>query len=359
MPIDVTAFFIVQPGSLSLRARFLVASLREQTSDALPLHAFLPRGRGQLDDATIAFLRDMNVEIREFEPQIWDRHSYAIGNKVDAARQGFDSRFAIFLDTDILAVGRPEFWRLTGHWTAATTNFGGQEFDSDQLMKLGKEALKLGSPMTDSIDDDRALEAAQRIRSFNSGVVWFDVNGGFPEEWWRATSAVLESDLPDSAKRPFADQTALMLISAQAEDRIGVLDWRWNRLIKGWRPDRRDVFVHYFRFPSLFLRPELCRRIVDLHRRHAENGHNLLGELTVRDLYEFQNGAVRPGRERLPVLPTAAELAEPDEPNPRNEEANEVGGAGGRTRPPPDDAVSRKARPRVSRKSNAARPVQS
>jgi len=287
---DVTIFFVVQPGSLSLRGRFLAASLRALLPESQPIHAFLPTRCDLLDRATRRFLDAMAVEVRPFEAELWSRYDYPIGNKLDAARQGFPTRHALFLDTDILCLAAPPLSRLTAHSLAATGILGASAYAGANAARLDSFAEERFG-ITLRPQRDRRGKPSPGLVLFNSGVVGFDASAGLAEQWHEATVALFESDLPDAVKHPYADQTSLALVAAMRGDETHMLARRWNHPPrfddKGQLP-RSTIFLHYFRFPSLLRSPSLSRRLIELHRQHAEaGGHNLLGELTPKDLYGF------------------------------------------------------------------------
>lgn len=292
-PGDVTLFFVVQPGSLSLRARFLVASLRSKLPKRQKIHAFVPRRDPELDSGTRRFLDAMQVELRMFDAELWDRFEYPIGNKIDAARQGFTTSHALFLDTDILCLSKPLLHRITAHSLTATVVIGTRPYSGNKAELLDRFAQdRLGITLVRQPMRDGRVQPSLPI--FNSGVVGFDARTDLADQWFNATVSVFESDLPEKMKRPFADQVSLGLTAAMRADPIRLLHRRWNRspnLMDHTETPENTIFLHYFRFPKLLMNTSLRERIIELHKHHEADGHNLLGEMSVKDLFVYQNVA--------------------------------------------------------------------
>lgn len=97
--------FVIQAGELELKALLLASSLRQELGEAVRLVAACPQHAdwGELDAATRAVLRELNVELIAFEPTF--APGYPIGNKIDALALLADGRPSVFLDSDMLCLG--------------------------------------------------------------------------------------------------------------------------------------------------------------------------------------------------------------------------------------------------------------
>ncbi len=307
--MNITYFFIVQPGNLSFRARFLAATLRENAPPGSRIEAFVPDTDSDLDRNTRRTLDHLDVRLRVFSPEIWPKHAYPIGNKVDVTAQGFETDYAVFLDTDIVVTRSFDPAPLMQADLSAVPIMGAQVF-------VGANGHRFSAFVKDTLNTDRlplspALRQARdlcpkrlstRLPMFNSGVVAFSTRSEFAQLWRRRTLEVLAAaDLPERMRRPFGDQAALGMVAFEMRDRLSVLDRKWNASFKSSIDDA--LFWHYFRVFSLLQKKNGRALFLATHRRYVPQGLNLLGEISEKDLSDFFDSM----REFRQVSPDAPE----------------------------------------------------
>ncbi|MFD1910886.1 hypothetical protein [Halodurantibacterium flavum] len=285
---ELTVFFVVQKGALSLRARFLALSLRRFMSPYLHLRAAIPEDTPPPDDETLDLLAALGVQFEVFEPDLMKRHAYPIGNKIDAATLPFRTRYALFLDSDMLMMRNFATWKLGEPQLSARPIFGAQAF-------AGKGARAIEAFATERLGIDPAEYAARepqfssRAETFfavcNSGAVLFDTETDFATRWRDVADQVLSSDLPKGLRHPYADQAALALVMAEGRHSFQWLPRFFNSSVSS---DRTPILMHYFRFPSALARPDSHAIVLELQEEAARKGFNALGELTVKDLAYFR-----------------------------------------------------------------------
>ena len=304
----ITFFFIVQPGNLSFRGRFLAATLRTHAPPGTRIEAFVPDSANDLDDNTLRTLAHFDVRLRSFTPELWPRFDYPIGNKVDAAAQAFDTDFAVFLDTDIVVTRAFDPAALMDSALSARPIMGAQVFvgqSGKTYNDFVKETLGVAHlPLSERSKQARALcpkRLSTRLPLFNSGVVAFDTRTAFAALWKRRTIEVMSAaNLPARMRRPFGDQAALGIVAHQMRNRLGVLDHKWNASFR--TPIQHVVFWHYFRVFSLLRQAEGRALFLSMHRRYKDEGLNLLGEISEKDLSDLFES----GREFRQVKPSSA-----------------------------------------------------
>lgn len=294
---SITYFFVVQPGSLSFRARFLAASLRECAPPGSRIEAFLPETHQDIDTNTRRTLDFFGVHTRTFRPVLWPGHDYAIGNKVDASAQGFQTAHAVFLDTDIVVTRPFDPAPLCQGDLAAVPIMGaqvfsgaqGQRFSAHAKRALGVERVALNAPLRRA-RDMCPQQLSTRLPLFNSGVVAFRTGSGFAARWHARTAQVLGApDLPERMKRPFADQAALAMVAYELRAGLVVLERKWNASFRSGIDEA--LFWHYFRVFSILQKQAGRRLFLATHRRYLNRGLNLLGEVSEKDLSDFFDSA--------------------------------------------------------------------
>ena len=288
--------FVAQPGSLAHRSRFLAGSLRRFAPGGSVLEACVPAGH-DLDAPTLAAFEAMGVVVRRFEPEIWRRYDYPIGNKVEAACLPGSTAQTLLLDSDIVAIRPLVMAELADVTLGMRTIIAPQAFGSEH-----RPAIRRFVETSVRVPDGPALQGHLAIKSpaqvgfpvFNSGVIVFPDGSDLARRLRELMVAVLESpDLPDAVKRPFADQLALACLALEHPECVTALPERWNCPIEV--PPERASLWHYFAFTRL-VRTSTGRQLIhSLQAEFAAQGVNLLGEWSKRDLW-----FVSPRRRRAP-----------------------------------------------------------
>ncbi|MCC5963131.1 MAG: hypothetical protein JJU09_08380 [Rhodobacteraceae bacterium] len=297
MSDKVTYYFIVQPGNLSFRGRFLAATLRENAPAGSRIEAFVPDTDDQLDDNTLRTFAYFNVTLRRFSPRFWPRFDYPIGNKIDVARQPFATDYAVFLDTDIVVTRPFDPACLMQADLSAVPIMGAQVFTGWQADRFTRRAQRWLKVEEFALSDALATARSQCPKPlgtpfplFNSGVVAFRTGSRFAARWARRTAQVLDAKgLPERMKRPFADQAALGLVAYEMRERFATLDRPWNASFRSGIDDA--IFWHYFRIFALFQKKNGRALLLATHCRYTPEGLNLLGEMSEKDVAVFFDNA--------------------------------------------------------------------
>jgi hypothetical protein len=288
--------FVAQPGSLAHRSRFLAASLRRFAPAGSVLEACVPAGH-DLDATTLAAFEAMGVAVRRFEPEIWRRHDYPIGNKVEAACLPASTPQTLLLDSDIVAIRPLATAELAGVQLGMRTIMARQVFGRGHRRAIGRFVeASVRVPGGPALQRHLAIRSPARVGFpvFNSGVVLFPEGGDLARRLRELTVAALESpDLPEAVRRPFADQLALACLALEHPERVTVLPEHWNCAINA--PPERASLWHYFAFTRLAQTGAGRELIGSLQAEFAGQGINLLGEWTGRDVW-----FARPRRRRAP-----------------------------------------------------------
>lgn len=282
---ELTIFFIAQPGGLSLKSRLLAASLRMFGPKDLKLVACVPAHLNNLDDLTVKTFDSLRVEIVEFEARIWKRYDYPIGNKLDAAALNFSTRYAMFLDSDMFAVRKLEFWRLPQCSLSARPIMATQAF-TEENASVFREFVNLNCKVGDiplGKYDDTGFPSQVGFPIYNSGLVIFETSRGYQRRWWELASAVLEfKQFPERLKYPFADQTSLAVAALEAGTSFKILKNKWNMNINTAGKD--PYIYHYFGFMRLLRDQRAYQLVKKLQRETKKRGLPVLGEISEKDL---------------------------------------------------------------------------
>lgn len=284
-PPWLTFRFVVQPGSLALRARFLAASLRRFAPKDSLLQACMP-ATAELDATTKAAFDRIGVAVTAFEPEIATKYDYPIGNKVEAACLPGGTGRTLLLDSDIVAVRPFEATELEGAVLGMRTIMARQVFGPPHRAGIRRFVAKHVSVASGpalarlKATPNRALVG---FPVFNSGAVLFAGRDNLARRFRELTVAVLEArELDDAVKRPFADQMALACLALEHPECVTVLPEHWNCAINA--PVERATLWHYFSFTRLAQTPAGRQLIFSLQEEYKPYGINLLGEWSGRDV---------------------------------------------------------------------------
>ena len=315
-PADCTLFFVLRPGAAALQARLLVASLREVLPTHLPIHAFLPAGDAPIDSATRKLMAALKVEMRPLPPQPGPAADHPAAALLDAACQPFQTARAVALHTALLALSRPPLGQLQAVSAAAAPAAGLAAYRGGNGAALARFAAGDGAGPAAA-----HAAGAPQLPVFDPGVVAFDPSTSFAQDWRAITRAVLASDLPTAMKRPQPQRTALAVVMARLTAPVQRLERAWNH------PLPAEQGVHLLAYPDvarLLDDPKVQGRLLDLHRKHARAGRDLLGTEVLQDL--------------LSRLPDSART-----PQPIPAPANAAKGAAARTTTPGPTPLARRA----------------
>lgn len=229
--------FVCQAGELEPKAILLAASLRRRFPADLKLLAAHPQRHGALRPATVAALRDLNVETVAIENPLHEK--YLIGHKVAALGLLAGAGVGMFLDSDIIAVRAPE--ELPAGLAAVPT---GARHCPLPVWRHIYRKFGLGFPSDGSPP------------YFNSGAIAVpgDIAAQFAATWTHCAKEIdKDPAVPAKPKRPFLDQTSFPIAAAALGLPITALGPQWNFPSWVWRiPDGFcPIFFHYQNIPRL------------------------------------------------------------------------------------------------------------
>lgn len=242
--------FVCQSGRLEAQSILLAASLRLHFPAEVKLLAAHPFRHGELKPTTIAVFHDLGVEIVPIENPL-DK-TYLIGHKIAALRLLDGSGLGIFLDSDILAMRKPG--SLSNQLAAVPA--------SRQHCPLPIwEHIYTSFGMRLPADAPATLESQERTAPYyNSGMIGMpgELARRFADDWVACAQTIdLDPQVPNSAKRPYLDQTSFPVVAAKSGQRINALKPEWNFPSWIWRvPEGAcPIFFHYQRIPVLARQP--------------------------------------------------------------------------------------------------------
>ncbi len=206
--------FIVDYGKLEWQSICLAASIRAFVRDRdFEIIAYCPEDRVDgLEDITKTWLAKFGVEIRPLDTSSQYAPAYPHGNKILACAAPRESRYCLFMDTDMIFVRPTNLGPLFaegGFCAARETN----------ARWAGELALwdRLYAKNAPDAPRDLAVFSNQRVAPsyYNAGFFGFD-DGPIAQkagqrfgEIWRDISYQIDADSEISEKRPFLDQISL------------------------------------------------------------------------------------------------------------------------------------------------------
>lgn len=224
---NVAVVFVCQSGEWELKALLLAASLRRWCGDAIELIAAVPNPPeiwGVLSDATEQQLKELGVRQQPIANHWGTEFSHA--NKISCLRIQTSRQVLVFLDSDILCLGRPNF---------------DDPGDNKIMMKLADavafendvegwhriyEACGLPAP---SARYPMTATAEYSFPFFNSGVmiVASSFAPRLAREWERMSGAI-RSDENLPKRRLWSDQLGLAVALHKLEIKPRIMDLTQN-----------------------------------------------------------------------------------------------------------------------------------
>jgi hypothetical protein len=232
--------FVCQSGRLEPQAILLAASLRRHCPSSLKLLAAYPHRHGELAQSTLKSLKRLEVEIVPIINPLDD--AYLIGHKLAAMRLLEGPGLGMFLDSDILAMRKPE--ELTGTLAAVPASFHRCPLSTWQYIyeRFGLSFPQCAPPTL--------VSRATMVPYYNSGVIALpgEMAKRFADIWTECALRI-DSDpkIPKIAKRPFLDQTSFPVAVVMSGLLVETLGPQWNFPSLYWRIGNRSrpIFFHY------------------------------------------------------------------------------------------------------------------
>ena len=254
---DLTLHFIVEPPEYQMMACHLAASARMHLPAEVTLIGYCPAHRmEELDPDAEEVLRRLRVEVRPIETAGRFEPVYPHGNKLLAVLEPKPTRFAAFLDSDMLFVRDCDPAQLcaegaVGVVPSTSMRWAGQQIWGPVYGAFGLDVPEERITMT----RDKRMQVAPY---FNAGLIvvdegYRDAEGRRFAEVWMETAQRLDAlrDLP--GKRPYLDQMSLPVAIRRAGLAWNLLPERFNYSVGGILrgktvdPDRDDITLLHYR----------------------------------------------------------------------------------------------------------------
>ncbi len=250
-PGDLSFVFVIEGARLQTQSLILADSLRRHHPNA-DIIAYLP-GDGELDPLVRGFLALCDVQLRPVKGQEkqW-KQPYPHGNKILSLAEPRDTRWSMFLDTDMAALAPIDPGDLPGPMQVSVVPEG--------IASWGKDLAKWQTAY-DYFDLPMPTERIRLLRGrrlefppyFNAGMVAIceadRIEGRNFGGMWRATAREFDWRAKVSNKRPWLDQITLPLAMKRFGFTAKIVDERNNCSISN---DRKfdglaPALLHYHR----------------------------------------------------------------------------------------------------------------
>lgn len=178
--------------------------------------------------------------------------SYLIGHKLAALRLLDGPGLGLFLDSDMLAMRKPE--ALTNEIGAVPASGQICSFtDWNHIYESFGARVPAGAPATLRTHESTAPY-------YNSGMIAMpgEMAVQFTADWVACARTIdADPEVPDSAKRPYLDQTSFPVAAAIYGRRISALGPEWNFPSWLWRIPEGScpIFFHYQNIKRLARQP--------------------------------------------------------------------------------------------------------
>lgn len=222
--------FVIQAGELALKALLLASSLRHKLGQEVRLVAACPQHAdwGRLDTATLAVLRQLDIELVPFVPSF--APEYPIGNKIDALGLLEEERPSVFLDSDMLCLSSFTVEQLLPDSAGRKLSLAAKPADlrtwgSDQQWTLLQQGLQLpATPLRLHCTVDGQLNRPY----YNAGVVATCHPRRLAALWREQCENIRGLVQPPQPLYPWLDQIGLAVCAQYHVDQRITLGERWN-----------------------------------------------------------------------------------------------------------------------------------
>lgn len=267
---SITYFFVMDGAKFETPGLLLAESLRGVLGDGPDIVAYTPHSKiASIRPVTRRMMDLLRVDIRGFDDQQanWSP-SYPHGNKILAAAERRDTDLSVFLDTDVVCLGAPDFSVVTPTTPLFATPEGvptwGRD-DADWTPVYDMFGLEMPDWRVKLVKGRRRVV----LPYFNAGVVGF-VERGNPSgqrlpDLWLETAIAIDANPVINNKRPWLDQIALPVAAARMGGRVEVLSDLHNyspyRLKDG--AELSNVKLFHYRMPAHYRKYAACRQITE------------------------------------------------------------------------------------------------
>ncbi len=251
---ELTIFYIVQPPKYEIMACNLLASIRKHFPADVQAIGYCPKHMyDELHPAVHKAHELMNSEVRTFDTDGKFEPDYPHGNKLLASLEKRDSKYSMFIDSDVLFVkdNSPQNLIVEGKVSCAlaTSLIWAEQTIWDTIygaldMEIPAERYELTRRSKGKV-----------VPYFNSGLVVFPEQdlgqGRFPDVWYDTAQIVDKIEDLDK-RRPYLDQMTLPAAIRRAGLDWNILPEEQNFLLGGMLrgkplPEDRDIYTLHYR----------------------------------------------------------------------------------------------------------------
>jgi hypothetical protein len=220
---DLTIFYIVEPPEYQIFACSLLASIRTHFPAGVKAVGYCPAHRmDELHPGVLRAHEMMGAEIRSFDTQNRFDPAYPHGNKILAALEPRDTRYSMFVDSDVLFLRQNSLENLIAPGRVSCSVAASMLWADQSVWGTIYGALQMEIPPERYPLMRRSKGAV--IPYFSSGLVVFPEQdttgkGRFADVWYDTAQIVDRIDTLEK-RRPYLDQMTL-----PAAIRRAGLDW--------------------------------------------------------------------------------------------------------------------------------------
>ncbi|WP_134679826.1 hypothetical protein [Paracoccus ravus] len=227
---DVSIIFVIDPPKLVTDGVLLLASIRRHMPD-IEVIGYCPQEKAETMPAQVSeYFAANNAEIRFIDAQDKFSPPYPHGNKLLACAAPRDTKFTLFLDTDIV------LWQPFDPAEIFAENTVSAAPEGVMTWGKPKENWPLVYGMFDLPVPEETVQLARSnaksLPYFNAGVVGFPnvPVAGFPSfgALWLDTAQQIDANEEVPTRRPWVDQIAMPVAIARAGWAYKPLEKRWN-----------------------------------------------------------------------------------------------------------------------------------
>jgi hypothetical protein len=259
---DVTFLFVVDGARLETQAVLLAASLRRCNPDAALIAYVSPVSNASMPACVRTAFKACGVECRVLPEHggMWKR-DYPHGNKLFALADQRDSKFSVFLDTDIIATKPMDMDDLPGPFEVSVVPEGVPSWGKSDD-RWARAYAHYGMPVPTERVQLTRRKRLEFLPYFNAGFVALreedHVDGKGFGRLWLETASDFDFNAKIGGKRPWLDQITLPLTMKRFGYRYKIVPTENNFSISDRvaEADADPVFMHYHRSRFLLNWPQ-------------------------------------------------------------------------------------------------------
>ncbi len=287
---DLTVFFVARYGITSVRSRLLALSARRHLPANVKLRMSVPKNYIAPDADTMDLMDSLGIEVTEFIPRL----AMVKGEqylKIDAALQSFETRRALFLESDTIFLDTDNIAELPKDVRVSARV-------SPMQNPLPPHAVRQLRIFIQSLAPDKNFdslpvaegqdpEEVMPFTLYKPSAVLFDTASSFADEWrdlsWRLEIAYIPEKIKD-----IADRIALSYLIHRDPQDFAPLPKGWNdNSHPSQKAKAHRKLVQYFNMAALLQCKSLLEEARSLHVEADEAGLSCFNELTSWDLKAF------------------------------------------------------------------------